>query len=36
MKFKLCDTRGLEENQGIDAQELGYLIDGNVPNGYEV
>ncbi|XP_060580065.1 interferon-induced protein 44-like [Ruditapes philippinarum] len=35
MKFKLCDTRGLEENQGIDAQELGYLIDGNVPNGYE-
>ena len=36
MKFKLCDTRGLDESQGIDAQELNYLLDGNIPNGYQV
>lgn len=35
MKFRLCDTRGLEENQGIDATELSYLLEGNVPNGYQ-
>ncbi|XP_045177399.2 interferon-induced protein 44-like isoform X2 [Mercenaria mercenaria] len=35
MKFKLCDTRGIEENQGIDGTELNYLLEGNVPNGYQ-
>jgi hypothetical protein len=27
---------GLEESQGIDAQELGYVLDGHVPDGYQV
>ncbi|XP_053392905.1 interferon-induced protein 44-like [Mercenaria mercenaria] len=35
MKFKLCDTRGIEENQGIDGTDLNYLLEGNVPNGYQ-
>ncbi|XP_053403377.1 interferon-induced protein 44-like [Mercenaria mercenaria] len=35
MKFKLCDTRGIEENQGIDGTELDYLLEGNIPNGYK-
>ncbi|XP_060580071.1 interferon-induced protein 44-like, partial [Ruditapes philippinarum] len=35
MKFRLCDTRGIEENQGMDGTELNYLLEGNVPNGYQ-
>ncbi|XP_060577910.1 interferon-induced protein 44-like isoform X2 [Ruditapes philippinarum] len=35
MKFRLCDTRGIEENQGMDGAELNYLFEGNVPNGYQ-
>ena len=36
LKFRLCDTRGLEETQGIDANDVTYLLDGNVPDGYHV
>ena len=36
LNFRLCDTRGLEESQGIDAQDIAHLIDGNVPDGYQV
>ena len=36
LNFRLCDTRGLEESQGIDAHDIAYLIDGNVPDGYQV
>ncbi|XP_060577917.1 interferon-induced protein 44-like [Ruditapes philippinarum] len=35
MKFRLCDTRGIEENQGIDGTELNYILEGNVPNEYQ-
>ncbi|XP_045177309.2 interferon-induced protein 44-like [Mercenaria mercenaria] len=35
LRFCLCDTMGLEESQGIDAQELTYILDGNVPDGYQ-
>lgn len=35
LKFRLCDTRGIEENQGIDGTELNYLLEGNVPDGYQ-
>lgn len=34
LKFRLCDTRGLEETQGVDANDVTYLLDGNVPDGY--
>lgn len=34
LKFRLCDTRGLEETQGIDANDVSFLLDGNVPDGY--
>ncbi|OWF39882.1 Interferon-induced protein 44-like [Mizuhopecten yessoensis] len=33
--FRLCDTRGLEENQGIDDQDICYLLDGHVPDRYQ-
>ena len=36
LKFRLCDTRGLEDSQGIDAHDLTFLLDGNVPDGYHV
>ena len=36
LKFRLCDTRGLEETQGIDANDVSFLLDGNVPDGYLV
>ena len=36
LKFRFCDTRGLEESQGIDAHDLTFLLDGNVPDGYHV
>lgn len=35
LNFRLCDTRGLEENQGIDANDMSYLLDGNVPDKYQ-
>lgn len=35
LNFRLCDTRGLEENQGIDANDISYLLDGNVPEKYQ-
>lgn len=35
LRFCLCDTRGLEESQGIDNQELTYVLDGHVPDGYQ-
>jgi hypothetical protein len=36
LNFRLCDTRGLEESQGLDVMECNYLLDGNIPNYYQV
>jgi len=36
LNFRLCDTRGLEEDQGIDVGELEYILDGHVPDKYKV
>ena len=36
LNFRLCDTQGLEESQGIDAHDIAYILDGNVPDGYQV
>ncbi|XP_053376755.1 interferon-induced protein 44-like [Mercenaria mercenaria] len=35
LNFKLCDTRGLEESQGLDVLECNYLLDGNIPEYYQ-
>ncbi|XP_060083036.1 interferon-induced protein 44-like [Ylistrum balloti] len=35
LNFRLCDTRGLEEDQGLDDHEVGYLLDGHVPDRYK-
>ncbi|KAL3875141.1 hypothetical protein ACJMK2_038069 [Sinanodonta woodiana] len=35
LPFRLCDTRGLEEAQGLDAHEVSFIIGGNVPDGYQ-
>ena len=36
MNFRLCDTRGIEENQEMDANSVSYLLEGNVPEGHQV
>lgn len=36
MNFRICDTRGLEEDQGLDGEELGFLLDGHIPDRYQV
>ncbi|XP_060064215.1 interferon-induced protein 44-like [Ylistrum balloti] len=35
LNFRLCDTRGLEEDQGLTDQEIGFLLDGHVPEKYK-
>jgi hypothetical protein len=36
MNFRLHDTMGLETDQGIDAHEMCYLLDGNLPDRHQV
>lgn len=36
MNFRLHDTRGIETDQGGNENEMCYLLDGNVPDGYQV
>jgi hypothetical protein len=36
LNFRLCDSRGLEDDQGIEPQEMCYILDGHVPEKYVV
>lgn len=36
LNFKLCDTKGLEIDDGIDTAEFCYILDGNMPDKYLV
>ena len=36
LNFRLYDTQGLEESQGIDEHDVDYVLDGKVPDGYQV
>ncbi|WAR31590.1 IFI44-like protein, partial [Mya arenaria] len=35
LHFRLCDTPGLEDNQGLEAMETNFLLDGHMPEMYE-
>ncbi|CAC5404512.1 Interferon-induced protein 44-like [Mytilus coruscus] len=35
MNFRLHDTRGLEADQGIDGQEISYIVDGHLPDRHQ-
>ncbi|KAL5004727.1 hypothetical protein ScPMuIL_018183 [Solemya velum] len=35
LKFRLCDTRGLEEDQGINQSDISFLLEGNIPDRYQ-
>ncbi|XP_052103654.1 interferon-induced protein 44-like [Mytilus californianus] len=35
MNFRLHDTRGIEADQGVDANEMSYLLDGNIPDRHQ-
>nr|XP_034306896.1 interferon-induced protein 44 [Crassostrea gigas] len=32
--FRICDTRGVEEGLSIKNEDLGFILDGNLPNHY--
>lgn len=34
LNFKLCDTKGLEIDDGIDPTEFSYILEGNMPDKY--
>nr|XP_022300549.1 interferon-induced protein 44-like isoform X2 [Crassostrea virginica] len=35
LKFRLCDSRGFEEDFALDAQEISFILDGNIPDRYQ-
>ncbi|XP_013395802.1 interferon-induced protein 44-like [Lingula anatina] len=35
LKFQLCDTPGLEDGQGLEPVDFQFLLDGNVPDGFQ-
>ncbi|XP_052678093.1 interferon-induced protein 44-like [Crassostrea angulata] len=32
--FRICDTRGVKEGLSIKSEDLGFILDGNLPNHY--
>eukprot|EP00105_Crassostrea_gigas_P000805 XP_011412750.1 PREDICTED: interferon-induced protein 44-like [Crassostrea gigas] len=34
LRFRICDTRGMEEGLSIKSEDLGFILDGNLPNHY--
>ncbi|XP_052677100.1 interferon-induced protein 44-like [Crassostrea angulata] len=35
LNFRVCDTRGFEEEFALDAQEISFILDGNIPDRYQ-
>ncbi|XP_052678095.1 interferon-induced protein 44-like [Crassostrea angulata] len=35
LRFRICDTRGLEEDVSIKIEDVGFILDGNTPNHYK-
>lgn len=36
LNFRIHDTRGIEADQGIDAHEMCFLLDGHIPDRHQV
>lgn len=36
LRFRICDTRGVEKGLSIKSEDLGLILDGNLPNHYMV
>lgn len=34
LRFRICDTRGVEEGLSVKSEDLGFILDGNLPNHY--
>lgn len=34
LRFRICDTRGVEKGLSIKSEDLGLILDGNLPNHY--
>ncbi|XP_078339733.1 interferon-induced protein 44-like isoform X2 [Crassostrea virginica] len=35
LNFRLCDSRGFEEDFSLDSQEISFILDGNIPDRYQ-
>ncbi|XP_078309352.1 interferon-induced protein 44-like [Crassostrea virginica] len=35
LNFRLCDSRGFEEDFAMDTQEMSFILDGNIPDRYQ-
>ncbi|XP_022300546.2 interferon-induced protein 44-like [Crassostrea virginica] len=35
LNFRLCDSRGFEDNFVLDAQDISFILDGNMPDRYQ-
>ncbi|XP_062611391.1 interferon-induced protein 44-like, partial [Saccostrea cucullata] len=35
LNFRLCDTRGFEDEFEMDVQEIAFILDGNIPDQYQ-
>nr|XP_022300998.1 interferon-induced protein 44-like [Crassostrea virginica] len=35
LNFRLCDTRGFEEEFSMDMEEMSFILDGNIPDRYQ-
>ena len=35
LNLRLCDSRGFEEDCALDAQEMSFILDGNIPDCYQ-
>ena len=36
MKLRLCDTMGMEDDQGMNISDIPYILDGHVQSGFQV
>lgn len=34
LRFRICDTRGVEDDVSIKIEDVGFILDGNIPNHY--
>ncbi|XP_078309380.1 interferon-induced protein 44-like [Crassostrea virginica] len=35
LNFRLCDSRGFEEDFSLDSKEISFILDGNIPDRYQ-
>ena len=36
MKLRLCDTMGLEDKNGLNVENIPFILDGHIKDGFRV